>query len=179
MTGPGCCHATSLPTRPRGDRPRTDGPHPPAGERREGAYPAPSSTAVTRVMRGNRKADTKPEVRMRSELHRRGLRFRKQHLIVAGPIKVHADVAFPRQHLAVFLDGCFWHCCPQHGNSPSVNSTYWTSKLEGNVDRDRRVVAALAQAGWQVLRIWEHVRAEEAANRVEVALGRREASNGR
>jgi len=133
-------------------------------------YPMPSSEAVSRVMRGNRRSDTKLEVRVRSELHRRGLRFRKQLLITAGDIRVRADVAFPRQGLAVFLDGCFWHRCPEHGNSPRANSSYWATKLDHNVERDRKVIAALDSTGWTVLRIWEHEPANVAANQVQTTL---------
>lgn len=133
-------------------------------------YPVPSSETVSRVMRGNRRSDTKLEVRVRSELHRRGLRFRKQLLIAAGDIRVRADVAFPRQGLAVFLDGCFWHRCPEHGNAPRANSGYWSTKLDHNVERDRKVVAALDAMGWTVLRIWEHVPASAAADQVQTKL---------
>lgn len=143
------------------------------------AYPAPSSEAITRVMRGNRKADTRPEIRLRSELHRRGLRFRKQHLIVAGTIKVRADLAFPRQRVAVFMDGCFWHCCPDHGSTPSSNAAYWSVKLARNVERDRQVFDALAKERWQVLRVWEHVPVDEAADEVQNALGTGKVRNGR
>lgn len=133
-------------------------------------YPVPSSEAVSRVMRGNRRSDTRLEVRVRSELHRRGLRFRKQLLITAGDVRVRADVAFLRQRLAVFLDGCFWHRCPEHGNSPRANSDYWSTKLDRNVERDRKVLAALETAGWSVLRIWEHVPADLAADQVQTTL---------
>ena len=133
-------------------------------------YPLPSSEAVSRVMRGNRRSDTKLEVRVRSELYRRGLRFRKQLLITAGDVRVRADVAFPRQGLAVFLDGCFWHRCPEHGNSPRANSGYWLTKLDHNVERDRKVIAALGATGWTVLRIWEHVPANVAADQVQSTL---------
>jgi len=132
--------------------------------------PVPSSEAVSRVMRGNRRSDTRLEVRVRSELHQRGLRFRKQLLITADDVRVRADVAFPRQRIAVFLDGCFWHRCPEHGNSPRSNSGYWSTKLDRNVERDRRVIAALDVAGWTVLRIWEHVPASAAADQVQTAL---------
>jgi len=143
-------------------------------------YPLPSTEAVSRVMRGNRRSDTKPEVRVRSELHRRGLRFRKQLLITAGDVRVRADVAFPRQSLAVFLDGCFWHRCPEHGNSPRANWGYWSTKLDHNVERDRKVIAALDAAGWTVLRIWEHVPANVAADQVQVTLAEcRVAGNAR
>lgn len=133
-------------------------------------YPVPSSEAVSRVMRGNRRSDTRLEVRVRSQLHRRGLRFRKQLLITAGDVRVRADVAFPRQRLAVFLDGCFWHRCPEHGNSPRSNSDYWSTKLDRNVERDRRVLVAFDAAGWSVLRIWEHVPTSFAADQVQTAL---------
>ena len=142
-------------------------------------YPVPSSEAVSRVMRGNRRSDTRLEVRVRSELHRRGLRFRKQLLITAGDVRVRADVAFPRQRLAVFLDGCFWHRCPEHGNSPRSNSGYWSPKLDHNVERDRRVLIALDVAGWSVLRIWEHVPTSFAADQVQTTLAEcKAAANG-
>lgn len=143
-------------------------------------YPVPSSEAVSRVMRSNRRSDTKLEVCVRSELHRRGLRFRKQLLITAGDVRVRADVAFPRQGLAVFLDGCFWHRCPKHGNSPRANSNYWSTKLDHNVERDRKVIAALDATGWTVLRIWEHVPANVAADQVQTTLAEcKAAANGR
>ena len=141
-----------------------------AGAHARIGYPYPSSEAVTRVMRGNRRSDTRLEVRVRSELHRRGLRFRKQLRVTAADVRVRADVAFPRQRLAVFLDGCFWHRCPEHGNSPRANSDYWVTKLDRNVERDQRVLEALDAAGWSVLRIWEHVPASMAADQVQVAL---------
>lgn len=147
-----------------------------AAARARSGYPMPSSEAVTRVMRGNRRSDTRLEVRVRSELHRRGLRFRKQHLIKTGDVRVRADVAFPRQRLAVFLDGCFWHRCPEHGNSPRANSDYWSTKLDRNVERDQRVLVALDAAGWSVLRIWEHVPASLAADQVQTTLAERKAA---
>lgn len=73
----------------------------------------------------------------------------------------------------MFLDGCFWHGCPEHQHVPKTNRDYWEPKLEGNVERDRRVDAALAEAGWEVVRIWEHEELETAVERVEVALERR------
>ena len=119
-------------------------------------YPLPTSPSVTLVMRGNRRRDTRPELRVRSELHRRGLRFRKELAIEANGIRVHADVVFPRARVAVFIDGCYWHSCPEHGTSPRNNVDYWTRKLAGNHERDRRVDAALTASGWCVIRVWEH-----------------------
>ena len=82
------------------------------------------------------------------------------------------DIVFTRQRVAVFIDGCFWHRCPEHGNSPRANTAYWEAKLERNVARDERVDRALQAAGWTVLRLWEHLKPEEAIGRIVAALGR-------
>ena len=133
-------------------------------------YPHPTSEAVTRRMRSNPSVDTKPEQAVRSALHRRCLRFRK-NLKIDTPIRsVRPDIVFPRHRLAVFIDGCFWHRCPQHGTSPKLNSAYWAPKLDRNVRRDREVDSALSRAGWTVLRAWEHEPADDVAKRVAQAL---------
>lgn len=93
------------------------------------------------------------------------------------PIKVESrtvrpDVVFSRARLAVFVDGCFWHCCPEHGNAPRANTSYWGPKLAKNVQRDRLVDAGLTAAGWGVLRAWEHEDPEEVADRVATAYAR-------
>jgi DNA mismatch endonuclease (patch repair protein) len=119
-------------------------------------YPHPSSAAVTALMKGNRRADTRPERALRSELHRRGLRFRKDMLIAEEGVRVKADIVFPRRRLAVFVDGCFWHGCQEHGRRPRVNARYWEAKLARTRQRDERVTKALSAAGWTVLRFWEH-----------------------
>lgn len=80
------------------------------------------------------------------------------------------DLVFPRRRVAVFVDGCFWHVCPEHGREPTRNEWYWTPKLRRNVERDRAADAALEAAGWRVIRIWEHVPVEEAAAVVERGL---------
>ncbi|MCE2404592.1 MAG: very short patch repair endonuclease [Dehalococcoidia bacterium] len=90
-------------------------------------------------MRSNKSRDTKPEVEARRLLHRRGLRFRKSFAIEFAGARSTIDVAFPRLRLAVFIDGCFWHSCPEHGHIPRSNVAYWSSKLTGNVERDRKV----------------------------------------
>jgi len=129
-------------------------------------YPHPSSPGVSKVMRANRSKDTRPEVQLRSALHRRGLRFRKSYLIRTADLKVRADVAFPSLKLAVFLDGCFWHSCPSHGVNPSVNAPYWRAKLQRNSQRDAHVNGSLAEAGWSVIRVWEHEDSAEASKRL-------------
>jgi DNA mismatch endonuclease, patch repair protein len=129
-------------------------------------YPQPSSAAVTKRMRRNPRRDTKPEVAVRSALHARGLRFRKDLPLRLPDRVVRPDVVFTRARVALFVDGCFWHRCPLHGNMPRANSKYWEPKLSRNVARDRQVDRALGEAGWQVVRTWEHEAPEEAAERV-------------
>lgn len=121
-------------------------------------------------MRGNLKAGTKPERRLRSYLHRRGLRFRVNFQIAAMGLQVRPDVVFPRARLAVMIDGCFWHACPIHGTEPVSNAGYWSAKLARNVERDRTVDDALTEAGWTVIRVWEHVTVEEAAAHIDAML---------
>lgn len=117
-----------------------------------------------------RRTDTKPELALRSALHARGRRFRKDFRIVLATVKPRPDIVFTRARVAVFVDGCFWHCCPLHGNSPEQNSTYWQPKLARNVQRDREYDDALASAGWTVVRVWEHVGVGDAVGAVEKAL---------
>jgi len=133
-------------------------------------YPQPTSAAVTAVMKGNRRTDTRPEVRVRSLLHRAGLRFRKNLLIRTDELSVRPDIVFTRARVAVFIDGCFWHSCPDHGTTPRANTGYWGPKLERNLARDARVNAALCSAGWAVVRIWEHVNPTKAAARVAATV---------
>ncbi len=125
---------------------------------------------MSRVMRGNRKSDTGPERRLRSALHSAGLRFRKNVLLVEASVTVRADVVFRRSQVVVFVDGCFWHSCPEHGTAPARNSSYWGPKLARNVERDRAGDTALAAAGWHVVRVWEHEDASVAAMRIREAV---------
>lgn len=113
--------------------------------------------------KGNRRTGTKPETALRSALHKRGLRFRKDYSIATAAGRVKVDVAFTRARVAVFVDGCFWHCCPLHGTVPKRNVAYWQPKLRRNVERDRCNDEALRAAGWQVVRIWEHQEPDTAA----------------
>jgi DNA mismatch endonuclease (patch repair protein) len=142
-------------------------------------YPDPSSEAATKVGKGNVRKDTKAEVLLRSELHRRGLRFRKDLYVRTADVRVHIDVAFTKARLAVFVDGCFWHGCPEHQHVPKTNLEYWIPKLQANVDRDRRVDAGLSAAGWEVVRVWEHVLASVAADLVSDVLVRRRSAGSR
>ena len=119
-------------------------------------------------MRANRRTDTKPELALRSALHRQGYRFRKDfRLDLDGGARVRPDIAFTGRRIAVFVDGCFWHVCPQHGRDPAVNESYWSPKLRRNVERDRAADAALDAAGWRVVRVWEHEPLEAALAAVD------------
>ncbi|NTW40006.1 MAG: very short patch repair endonuclease [Cellulomonadaceae bacterium] len=99
--------------------------------------------------------DTAPELALRRELHRRGMRYRVDHPLPDMPRR-RADVVFTAARLAVFVDGCFWHACPEHATQPSANSVWWRDKLAKNVARDRDTDTHLAGVGWMVLRFWEH-----------------------
>jgi DNA mismatch endonuclease (patch repair protein) len=122
-------------------------------------------------MRAIRRTNTKPEMALRSALHRQGYRFRKDHrLDLDSGARVRPDIAFTARRVAVFVDGCFWHACPQHGRNPSVNEWYWAPKLRRTVERDRAADAALTAAGWQVVRLWEHVPLDDALAAVIAAL---------
>lgn len=116
-------------------------------------------------MRGNR-AESALERVLRSELHRRGLRFRKHVAPVPG-IRCRPDVVFTPSRVAVFVDGCFWHRCPEHFRPPRGNAEWWMTKLERNVERDRQHDEVLRRHGWAVVRIWEHEDVREAARRIE------------
>ena len=120
--------------------------------------------------RANRRTDTKPELALRSALHARGLRFRKDYRLDLGAVRPRPDIVFTRARVAVFVDGCFWHSCPQHGGLPGSNTAYWGPKLARNVERDRLYDEALRVAGWTVVRVWEHVPVGAAASLVEEAV---------
>jgi DNA mismatch endonuclease, patch repair protein len=139
-------------------------------------YPESGNLAATRVARGNQRRDTAPELALRSALYRRGLRYRKDHLVrCSGGLKVRPDVVFTRVRVAIFVDGCFWHSCPEHGRSPGRNTDYWGPKLRGNVARDRRVNEVLEADGWRVVRVWEHEDVVEAGERIASIVSARRA----
>lgn len=131
--------------------------------------PPASSPAALATMRANRRRDTGPELALRRELHGRGLRFRVDYAPPAGP-RCRIDVAFPRAKVAVFVDGCFWHACPDHGTTPKANQEWWRAKLNANVARDRWNDDALREAGWTVVRVWEHDAPATAADLVAGSL---------
>ena len=135
-------------------------------------YPFPSSAGRSANMRGNRRTDTKPELALRHALHQLGYRYRKDYrLDLDGGRRVRPDIAFTARKVAVFVDGCFWHACPEHGSKPRNNEWYWGPKLLRNVERDRANDTALVLAGWSVIRLWEHVPLDQAIATVVTALG--------
>ena len=124
-----------------------------------------SSRSARAVMKGNRSADTTPELAVRKLLHGQGLRYRVDYR-PSSEIRRRADIVFTRRKVAVFIDGCFWHGCPQHYKLPRTNSDYWDAKIAGNVARDRDTDRRLRDVGWTVLRFWEHIDPSAAASAI-------------
>jgi len=135
------------------------------------AYPFTADPGRAANMRGNRRADTKPELALRAALFALGYRYRKDLRLDLPARRVRPDIAFTRRRVAVFIDGCFWHACPEHGSKPKSNEWYWSPKLIKNVERDRAVDDALSEAGWTVIRLWEHVPLPDAVATVVAAVG--------
>ncbi|MEU1933948.1 very short patch repair endonuclease [Streptomyces coeruleorubidus] len=116
--------------------------------------------------------DTAVELAVRRLLHAAGLRYRVEYPVPGLPRR-RIDVAFPRAKVAVLIDGCFWHGCPQHATHPKSNAEWWRSKLDRNMARDRETTEHLVAAGWTVLRFWEHEAPEQVAVRVATVVERR------
>lgn len=106
-------------------------------------------------MRATGRRDTKPELEVRRLLHAAGLRYRVDWPLPTNPLR-RADVAFTKHKIAIFIDGCFWHRCPQHYVPPKSNYAYWEQKTDENVARDKGTTEALQAEGWRVMRFWEH-----------------------
>lgn len=113
-----------------------------------------SSPGVRACMQSNKGRDTKPEVALRSAVHALGLRYR----VGVRPlmqVRRTADLVFMKAKVAVFLDGCFWHGCPEHHTVAVTNARFWADKVEANRTRDRDTDRRLAEAGWLSVRVWE------------------------
>lgn len=134
-----------------------------------------SSIEVRASMRGNRSKNTRPELLLRSLLHRRGMRYRVDTRPIAD-VRRRADLVFPGDRIAVFVDGCFWHGCPDHYRPATKNADFWREKINGNRARDTETNDTLAAAGWTVIRVWEHDELNQAANRIENAVRRKRGS---
>lgn len=136
-------------------------------------HPGASSSGVSQRMSVAARRDTAPEVALRRALHATGRRFRVVYP-VPGNRRRTIDIAFTRAKVAVFVDGCFWHGCPEHGTRPRANSDWWATKLAANRARDEDTDRLLREAGWRVIRVWEHEDVPAALERVDSALGQPE-----
>lgn len=129
-----------------------------------------SSAGRRRNMQANRSRDTAPELAVRRLLHAQGLRYRVDVRPVPE-IRRRADIVFPRKKIAIFIDGCFWHGCPDHGRPTfAQNVHYWPDKIAGNQARDQETSQLLTAAGWRVLRFWEHQNPVDVAEAVRAAV---------
>ena len=125
-------------------------------------------------MQGNRGWDSSPEMAVRRAVHGLGLRYR----VGTRPLPAlnrRADLVFRKTRVAVFVDGCYWHGCPEHFVAPKSNVDYWSTKIGRNVERDQDTNVRLEEAGWLAIRVWEHEPPKEAARRVERAVRQRSA----
>ena len=142
--------------------------------RKRNGVPSASSELIRERMAATKRRDTKPELALRSALHGMGLRFAVDRKINGN--RRRTDVVFPTERVAVYVDGCFWHGCPQHGTIPKQNRQWWIDKLDANRARDSATTEALTEEGWRVLRFWEHDQPLAAAGTVRdvvVSLRRR------
>ena len=122
-------------------------------------------------MQANKSRGTGPEIALRRELYKRGLRYRVGLAPMKG-VRRTVDIAFPRVKVAVLVDGCFWHGCPEHHRPPKAHSDYWETKVERNAARDRETTQMLQDAGWRVIRLWEHEAVQDMADAVQEAVRR-------
>ena len=133
-------------------------------------HAAPLTDARTSLrMSRQRRRDTNAEMTLRQLLHARGLRYRVNRALPGMPRR-RADLTFPLQRVVVFVDGCFWHGCPEHQTKPKNNAAWWAAKLKRNIERDGETDAHMGELGWAVVRVWEHEDPECAADRVEAAV---------
>ncbi|MFF2373286.1 very short patch repair endonuclease [Streptomyces xiamenensis] len=134
--------------------------------------PTPSSEAVSSRMSRQASRDTGPELAIRRLLHATGHRYRL-HRKVPGMARRTIDIAFPGPKVAVFVDGCFWHGCPEHATQPRANKDWWRQKLDKNISRDRETNERLDAEGWTVLRFWEHEPPDVVAVRIAQVVAER------
>lgn len=125
-----------------------------------------SSERMRRVGR----RDTDCELRLRSRLHAIGFRYRVDYCVEG--LRTKPDIAFVRARVAIFIDGCYWHGCPEHGTISKTNVGFWRAKIEGNRERDRRLTKDLTRAGWRVVRLWSHESLGTMLERIRDALTR-------
>lgn len=137
--------------------------------------PKPSSEQVSRNMKNVRVRDTGPEMAIRRLMFAAGMRYRVNYRPKEPNIgRSSIDIAFPSKRLAIFVDGCFWHGCPEHGELPKANRRWWCSKLEANRKSDERVTNTLNSNGWHVLRFWEHQSPESVVEEITLVADSRQ-----
>jgi DNA mismatch endonuclease, patch repair protein len=144
-----------------------------------GPVPPASSPATSRVMRRTKRSGTRPELALRSALHRRGLRFVVDRPVPGCSRRRRAEVPLRGAEIAVFVDGCFWHSCPEHSHLPKTNTNWWRLKFRGIARRDRDTDEQITAAGWLVVRVWEHQDADVAARAIELLVRERSARPAR
>ncbi|WP_326742166.1 very short patch repair endonuclease [Streptomyces sp. NBC_01768] len=128
-----------------------------------------SSPGVSARMSRQASRDTAPEVAVRKLLHASGYRYRVNER-VPGMSRRTIDIAFTRAKVAVMIDGCFWHGCPEHATQPKSNAEWWRKKLDRNMVRDAETTEHLTTAGWTVLRFWEHETSQDVAARITAVV---------
>lgn len=131
--------------------------------------PKASSKIVTKVMRANSGADTKPELILRSHIHRKGLRY-SINTKPEKDLNRRADVVFRGVKVAVFVHGCFWHGCKAHFKLPKTNKSFWSKKIQRNRIRDRETTSFLRHRGWKVMVAWEHQDLEKFSEKVKITV---------
>ncbi|MFD0151637.1 very short patch repair endonuclease [Streptomyces sp. NPDC055721] len=128
-------------------------------------------------MSRQRSRDTDTEMALRRLLHASGLRYRVHRRPLTG-VRREADIVFGPTKVAVFVDGCFWHGCPEHATWPKRNAEFWREKIEKNRARDANTDARLKEEGWLSVRVWEHESPDAAAARVAAVVAERRAARG-
>lgn len=126
---------------------------------------SPSSHDASQRMARVRQKGTTAELNLRKVLHAKGLRYRLHQPLLTKPRRV-ADIVFPGARVAVFVDGCFWHGCPDHASWPKSNAQFWREKIDANRARDADTDCRLKAIGWRVVRVWEHENVHDAASRI-------------
>jgi DNA mismatch endonuclease, patch repair protein len=129
----------------------------------------PSSLGTSARMSRQASRDTAPELAVRRTLYAAGHRYRLHRPVPDMPRRT-IDIVFPGAKVAVFLDGCFWHGCPQHATQPKANAKWWRAKLDGNMARDAETTTHLRDLGWTVLRFWEHEDPADASKAIHTAV---------
>lgn len=132
--------------------------------------PEPLDDNVRRRMQRQRRRDTRLELEIRKRLHALGYRYRVD-LRLEPSLRVRGDIVFTRRKVVVFVDGCFWHGCPEHATAPKNNSEWWRKKLDANRERDRHNRKALREMGWTVITVWEHESPESVIEQLTASLG--------